>query len=411
MSIFYSDRYDEYGVPHSQKKFNIRMQDLHRSPATKSGRPLKPDAVPGAIVDYLNAYRIATQAIHARAPPQYQLAQHIQPGMYSTPGVVAYQGRMGRGGGGRGGGSSQKDSSGNCGIHSMWWWGSDILDTGTPPGARQGAMGNPAPLVNMLNIYPKYNIIFDKGTCYSVEADNGIAKGARKPVPCSVFNHGGFAGYNNMAAKLTYRKLWETTQWAANALDALFQGASPDIASVVGTGFARGGGGGNNGGQRMIQATIAGKTQSIAIDTGTDAILMNARGNQTCVFPPNPQSISIPGAGHTQANYYYVPAWSISQRIKICLTNEYTVCQSLGTGGTIAYHWSSGNTKQNGDPYNGKEWGETNAQSTPAAPAQQKGAPNYTQPIAKPEGQQNQYFNKKGGWGYGWEEDEDDLLL
>lgn len=65
------------------------------SVATKSGRPLKADAIPGAVVDYLNAYQIANQ-------------------------LLGFQGR----GSGRGGGlNMQKDSSGNCGQHSMWWWG------------------------------------------------------------------------------------------------------------------------------------------------------------------------------------------------------------------------------------------------------------------------------------------------
>jgi hypothetical protein len=184
-------------------------------------------------------------------------------------------------------------------------------------------MGNPAPLVNMVkDIYPKNNIIFDNGTAYYVAAQNGVAQGTRKPIPCTSFNHGmgfglGFAvgtpsehsaiSVENIDRKLAYRQLYEGAVW--------------------GSGFFRGGGGGSHGGQRMISATIAGKTQDIAIDTGTDAILGAGSGSKSCVFPPNQSAISVPSTSHSQANYYYVPAYNISQRIRVCLTNQYTICQ------------------------------------------------------------------------------------
>src|SRR5262249_8398728 len=146
---------------------------------------------------------------------------------------------------------------------------------------------------------------------------------------------------------------------------------------------------------RIINATIGGSKKQIYIDTGTDAILGAGNGSKSCVFDPNPQAISVPSTSHSQGRLYFVPAWSISQRIKICLTNQYTICQSLGSGGTISYHVSGGGSQQ-GDALNGKEWGEAGPQA-PQAPPQKPGQPNYTQPIAAPEPQQNQYFNKRGG--------------
>jgi hypothetical protein len=368
----------------------------YESWGSKTGRPLKPDATAEAVEDYLQAYTTATQL-----------------------------GFQGRGGGGRGrgggGGRGQKDSSGNCGQHSMWWWGSDILDTGTPPGARAQAMGNPAPLVNMLSIYPNTNIIFDNGYCYSVAAKDGVAQGQRKPVTCSVFNHqqGGFGFSNgtpnpysmisneNIERKLEYRRLYQAGVWAMNELKGLgltggFQGRGGGGGGGRGGGHHGGGGGGNDGGQRMIQATIGGKSQRIAIDTGTDAILGAGNGSKSCVFPPNPSAISIPSTSHSQASYYYVPAWNISQRIRICLTNEYTICQSLGSGGTISYNWKGGGQQQ-GDALQGKEWG-TGAPALPQAPPQKPGQPSYTQPLTQ-EPQQNQYFKRGGGrsgGGYGY---------
>lgn len=291
--------------------------------------------------------------------------------------------------------------------------GSDILDTGTPPGERAGAQGNPAPLVDMLhNVYPNNNIIFEKGYCYYVPAKNGIAQGQRKPLPCSVFNHGAGFGFGfsigtpdpsgsqisqeNMDKKLAYRQLYMMADWATKELNDL----------VYTGGFARGGGqgGGSDGGQRIIHATIGGQSQQIYIDTGTDAILGAGNGNKQCTFDPNPQSISVPSTSHRQGRLYFVPAWSISQRIKICLTSEYTICQSLGQGGTISYEVSSGR-KTTGDIMQGKAWGEA-APSIPQVPShqQQKRGPNYTQPLAQ-EPQQNQYFPSQSrvrGYGYGY---------
>ncbi|HEY7415840.1 MAG TPA: hypothetical protein VH593_11655, partial [Ktedonobacteraceae bacterium] len=297
----------------------------YSSPATKSGRPLKADAIPEAIVEYLSAYRYVNQLL------------------------LGFQGR----GGGRsgGGGNLQRDSSGNCGQHSMWWWGNDILDTGTPPGERAGVQGNPAPLVDMNHtVYPNNNIIFEKGYCYYVPAKNGIAQGQRKPLLCSVFNHGAGFGFGfsigtpdpsgsqisqeNIEKKLAYRQLYMNAAWATKELDDL----------IYTGGFARGGGqgGGSDGGQRIIHANIGGQSQQIYVDTGTDAILGAGNGSKQCVFDPNPQSISIPSTSHRQGRSYFVPAWSISQRLKICLTSEYTICPSLGQGGTISYRVSDG---------------------------------------------------------------------
>jgi hypothetical protein len=388
MSYYY---YDENTNSYRKSPFKVSLQDYNLSPATKTGRPLKADQIPEAIEDYLQAYDVLRQITPAIRAQHQQQQQQQQPRDLPAE-VYGYQpsGRGGGGGGrGRGGGSSQRDSSGNCGIHSLWWWGNEILDTGTPPGGSNPAA--PARLINMETIYRSNNLIFDRGTLYSVPAQNGIAQGQRKPVPCTTFNHqmGGFGGGDYYATTLNFRRIWQTTAWSFQQLEDMIQGAP--------LGF-RGGGGGGEAGQRMIQAKIGGRSMKVALDTGTDAILGAGNGNKECSFDPNPQTISVPSTSHAQASYYYVPAWSISQRIKVCLTDEYTICQSLGQGGTIAYSAHGGQRTQ-GDPLNGKSWGEGNVQS-PQAPPQKKGAPSYTQPIAAPESQQNQYFPNKRGQGY-----------
>ena len=328
------------------------LTEYHRSWVTKSGRHIKPDAIPAAMSDYVDAYN------------QLMLYQHWKETMYPTP--PQEPGFAPGGGGGRGGGGGgQKQASGNCGQHSLWWWGNQILDTGTPPGS--SAPTAPAKLAPMGPIYSSNNLIFEKGTLYSVPAKNGVASGTRKPVPCTTFNHGmgwgvGFGigtpnPYSQMSneaieAKLAYRRIWATTEWTQRHLqDLISTGGVPASAS----GWERGGGGG--AGQRVISCTIAGKKTSVCIDTGTDAILGAGNGAKQCSIDPNPQTISVPSTSHSQGNPWFFPAYNMSLVVRVCLTSQYTIVQSLGSGGTIHYSAQGRGGAQQGDPTNGACWG------------------------------------------------------
>lgn len=395
------------------------MNPFHVSFATKTGRHIKGDRMPEAIKDYLTAYSALNRYWGEIT------------GRGTTPAVLPQTNAFQTRGGGRGGGGSQGTSSGSgcCGKNAMWWWNqNEILDTGTPPGVPGAHMvdGNPAPLVDMIHkVYPNNNIIFDKGCAYFVPASNGVAQGQRKPLRCAQHTSGfGFVpghpelvpimSQDEIDAKVTYRNLWHATNYAVEALNEMgqkgvlttydvglaraYQANAIDLGFDNDVGGYRGGSGGGYcaGGNHSIKATFGGKSVIAVIDTGTTSILNHS--SASCVFSPNPEAIQIPGAnsGPTPpGGGFYTPAYYISQRVKLCLTNRYTIAQSYGSGGTESYDCQSGQVTK-GDVLNGKEWGEASTPTQMQVPAINPNIPQTPQP---PKG--SIHWNQ---FGYGYED-------
>jgi hypothetical protein len=295
-------------------------------------------------------------------------------------------GRGSRGGGGQGSASSQ-----DCGRPAINWYNGKILDSGNPDGHPFSTA--PGQFNRMGQIYAANNVTIINGVTSVVPAQNGVATGKPQSATyCnsqwSGFDSGGFYG----SPSGYYWWNWYLLHPFLPALKF-----ATDYAASGGFANQRSGGSGSGGNPfasvsirgglcpdntRLIRAQIQVRGQwknfMAVVDTGTPnsmlGPLFGGRGGGGSMggggniqhalmrFDPNPQSISVPYDPSRNQGENYVPAYYISKLVNICITSQYTICQSRGQGGTVSYNCKS-NQITSGDVLNNKEWGTSPLQA------------------------------------------------
>lgn len=220
-----------------------------------------------------------------------------------------------------------------CPQRGVVWFQNQIVDTGTPMGG-MAYKGAPASFVNMIQLYQTHNIVFEKGNATLYPARNGMATGpgmqllscpnsTDTPVPAMMGESiGGPGGTpNQLGCPMGFRTM--NVKIFGRNLVCVIDTGTP--AFPVGPSL----GGGRMGGQRMAGMTMA-------------------------TFEPNPNP--SPLATFPNANdSHFCPVYWISQAVRIILTSQYTILQSLGgDGASIFYSCRGGGQSQQGDPLMGR---------------------------------------------------------
>jgi hypothetical protein len=260
----------------------------------------------------------------------------------------------------RGGGTG-----GKCIQAGVTYLNGRILDTGSPSdGPAEG--GAPAPFVNMNTLYPSNNVVYTHDSAYIIPARNNVATtqnyttvsacpngpagfGFRRP------GHGfrgaddqgtGYCGGNFRRLRMQMQS--KNGQWT-NQTALIDSGTAIAMltqqkARELGVGGSSGGGGGR--GYRGGGGGGGGDTQVFQIQTK---------------FDPNTQPINMPCAIHDQDQgnlFIPSPIATITQRVKLVLTQRYTISISLGQGGNAISYDCQTNKVTKGDILSGS-WAPT----------------------------------------------------
>lgn len=259
-----------------------------------------------------------------------------------------------------------------------------------PDGGKQpGAPGTGG--VNMHQLYKSNNLIYTHTKAYIIPASNNIATGGIKETFPQGSTH--FFGYNSFP--FTRKSFQERglTEWASpvrpRVIDEEIEEEDDFSYSYQGR---RGGGGGGGGGTSWLGKGLCGNNfrrlhmwmgpnsvqKDALIDSGTAQAMVGgsmgkdigaggSRGGggggggggsfsvQT-KFDPNPQPISMPCINHDQGNddmFIPAPMNTITQRVNLVFTRDYTISISLGQGGIVTYDCTK-NQVVKGDVLEGK---------------------------------------------------------
>jgi hypothetical protein len=393
-SIFYSTRYENLMTrQHMLEPFEISRQDRNASILSPTGRHLKDDKNRASVAQqYLDDFYLVNQLMVERHSALGLPLNPIPPGGVTDLGW-AQSGPRG-GGSGRGGHGGGQMTFQDCGKPSINWYNGKIIDTGNPQAHPFSTA--PGSFNRMGPIYQNNNVTIANGVTSVIPAQNGVATGKpQSATQCgsqwSGFDYGGFYGSPSGYYDWNWYLLHPFLPALKFATD--YATASGGFASQRNSG---GGGSSSNGNPfagvstrgglcpdntRLIRAQIQvggqWKNFMAVIDTGTPnsmlGPLFGGRGGGGSMggggmqkaqmrFDPNPQSISIPYDPSRNQGQNYVPAYYISKLVNICITSQYTICQSRGAGGTVTYNCKS-NQIQSGDVLGNKEWGQNPLQA------------------------------------------------
>jgi hypothetical protein len=358
--MLYYDRYNnllqQYTNPYMVQPFQASRQDIYASPITATGRHLKDDKNRASVAqEYLSDYYLVNQMMIERHIALGLPLNPVPPGGLTNLGW-AQSGPMGRGGGsGRGGSGHGQTTFQDCGKPSINWYNGRILDTGNPQAHPFSTA--PGSFNQMGAIYQNNNVTFVNGVTSVIPAQNGVATGQpQSATSCNSqwrgFDYGGFygspSGYYDWNWYLLHPFLPALNFAKDYAASGGFapQRSSGSVFSGVST---RGGLCPDN--TRLIRAQIQVEGQwknfMAVVDSGTPQGMLGplfggggggggGRGGTEHAqmrFDPNPQSISVPYDPNRNQGQNYVPAYYISKLVNICITSQYTICQSRGSEG------------------------------------------------------------------------------
>jgi hypothetical protein len=240
-----------------------------------------------------------------------------------------------------------------------------ILDTGSPYGGPSPSRaGSNADMAPMNALYENNNLVLTREIVYVVPAIDNVATGANYQTlsVCPTADIGG-----GWAADVVHEQDGCANAWG----DSVNMNGENGI-GLCGCGF------------RRLNVAINGQIQSALVDTGTGfAMISNLQaerlgitatkvihlasgkplyfGNVQTTMLPNPEPVSMPWHIYDQpgldgpGEFISAPINSITQRLNVVITRDYTIFISIGEGGALTYDCNSNQIRQ-GDILDGRWW-------------------------------------------------------